>query len=1241
MQCVHQRVAIFTICLLLPVCFGCERQGSKALNSTPSIQSNSNSPARQEFDPAKLGYQRLQDSLFARPLASFDAAQPTRFVAVESSGVNHVNELKREHHLKLVETGSGVAISDYDQDGLPDIYLLSTDGPNRLYKNLGGFKFEDVTQQAGVNGSINGQNVWAAGATFGDLDNDGDPDLLVCNMGARNLLYTNQGDGTFVETAGQAGLAYQGASKIGSFCDYDADGDLDIYLLTNQIAELDGKATINMVDGVPAVHPDYADFYQLIEGRVVQAGERDRLYQNNGDGTFADVSELAGIAGHDLGLSVTWFDFDGDGWQDIYVGNDFKTPDHLYRNQGDGTFVDVIDSVTHHTPWFSMGADAGDLNNDGHVDLMVADMSGSSHYKQKVNMGDMADSGWFLVYGKPRQYMRNAVFANTGTGRFMDLAFMADLDSTDWTWSVRFADLDNDGRLDVYITNGHSRNANDSDIVNEFREKMKTMSKQEIAELRFDIPPLLEKNLIYQNQGNFQFESKGSQWQLDHEGVSNGASFADLDRDGDLDLVVNNLEEKATVYRNDSGNGNRVLVELRGTTSNCFGVGARVEIWHGDDSANYQNQTIIPVRGYISSGEPIAHFGLGDDLLKRMKITWPNGNVQEFLDVPVNRHLLILEAAGKRTETDPKVAHFVDASTQCNMNYNHREMEFDDFQREPLLPYQLSQLGPGVAWGDINRDGYPEPFIGGARMFSGIMYVNEKGGRFKIIPGPWQNHQNCEDMGCLFFDCDSDGDDDLYVASGGNEVATGNNKYRDRLYLNDGSGKFSVAKDDVLPDLTDSSGAVAAADFDRDGDLDLFIGSRSVPGKYPLSPKSRLLKNNNGKFVDVTQEIASGLFDCGMVNSGIWSDFDADGWVDLILAVDWGPLTILRNNNGENFENITRDVGLAEETGWWHGVAAGDLDNDGDLDYVVTNNGLNTKYHTDSEHPHRLYYSDFDENGTLDLVEAEFEGSTEYPMRGRSCSSRCMPFIADKFKTFHDFALADLNDIYENEATERPYLQVTTLQSSVFWNEADGFVVEALPRMAQSSPGYGVSVMDVNADGHLDILIANNFFGPQPETGYMDGGVGWLLTGDGKRGFKVHWPDQSGIVLPNDSTAVAVADFDLDGDPDALVGVNNAPISLLENRTPSKFVRIELMGNAGNHHSVGAQIKLLLKDKTARLLELHAGSGYLGQSFPAISIAETLVHQIDTIAVRWPDGSSTKHAAIVKNGVIPISVTAR
>ena len=1219
--------------------------------SRPQTNSNGDSTTveqsvRTTKKPEDLGFNKTAASLYSKSLAEVASRSDTRFEIVADCGVNHVNHLKREHHLKLVETGSGVAIGDYDADGLPDIYLLSTDGPNHLYRNLGGFKFEDVTELAGVDGSVAGQDVWGAGASFADIENDGDLDLFVCNMGSRNLLYVNQGDGTFVESANTAGLAYEGASKVASFCDYDQDGDVDMYLLTNQVREFQGKAKVNMVDGVPTVPEEYRDFFQAVEGRLVHAGERDYLFQNNGDGTFVEVSQAAGISGHDLGLSVTWLDFDNDGWLDIYVGNDFKTPDHLYRNNGDGTFEDVISSVTHHTPWFSMGADSGDLNNDGLVDMMIADMSGTSHYKQKVNMGDMADSGWFLVYGAPRQYMRNALFANTGAGRFIDLAFMADLDSTDWTWSVRFADLDNDGLQDIFITNGHARNSNDSDIANEFKDKLKTLTKEEVVELGFDIPPLLEKNLAYRNKGDFDFEPCGDDWNLDLEGVSNGAAFADLDRDGDLDLVVNNLKARATVYRNQSGQGNRLLVQLHGKQSNRFGIGAKVEIWHGEGQGEtHQTRTIIPVRGYISCGEPVAHFGLTDNSVSRLKITWPNGKVQSFENVPANQNLIVIEDSIEDDIEVQKQPLFVDAASDFQLNYMHQEMAFDDYQREPLLPYQLSQLGPGVAWGDINGDGYPEPFIGGAGMFSGIMFLSDQGKSFSVVSGPWQQHQNCEDMGCLFFDFDGDGDDDLYVVSGGNEHPVDSKKYRDRLYVNDGQGRFTGAGEDVLPDLRESGSSVAAADYDRDGDLDLFVGTRSVPGQYPLSATSRLLKNDGGKFTDVTSQMLPDPLKVGMVNSGVWSDYDGDGWLDLIVATDWGPMTVFQNNAGQRFVNRTADLGLDSHTGWWHGIAPADLDNDGDIDYVVTNNGLNTKYHTDPSHPHRLYYSDFDDNGTLDLVEAEFEGSTEYPMRGRSCSSRCMPFIADKFKTFHDFALADLNEIYESEASEvseRPHLEVTVLESAVFWNNGpeDGFQLQKLPRLAQSSPGYGVAVLDSDADGNLDILMANNFFGPQPETGFMDGGVGWLLKGDGKRRFAVTWPNRSGVVLPNDSMAVGTADFDLDGDLDVLVGVNNAAASLLLNQSQKPFSRIELTGFDGNHRAIGSRVILHTKNGDMRCFELNAGSGYLSQASSEISIANELLANLRSISVKWADGSESEHEPIATDGVIRISVPA-
>ena len=1045
-------------------------------------------------------------------------------------------------------------------------------------------------------------------------------------MAAPNLLYINQGDGTFEEQSVARNVAYYGASKSANFCDYDRDGDLDMYLLTYQDFVSPGSEAFEVVDGVKRVKQDQLEYHALIAGHEAFAGEKDIFYRNDGNGVFTDVTQEVGISGYDRGLSCVWFDYDNDGWQDIYVGSDFKMPDHLYHNNGDGTFTDTLPQVVRHTPWFSMGMDFGDLNNDGLLDFMVADMSSTSHYKQKLNMGGMNDSNWFLDQGEPRQYMKNAVFVNSGSDAFMEAAKMTGLSSTDWTWAVRLVDLDNDGLLDVFVTNGHARDAMNADIAGKFTELEKQgAQRSEIDRLYSQIPALKEPNLAFQNLGDLKFQRVGKEWNLDHKGVSHAAGFADLDNDGDLDLIVNNYYEPSLIYRNNSQQGNRVMVELRGQENNFFGYGARVEIWQGE---HHYVKELQPVRGYLASDPPEVHFGLGRaESIDRMKVTWPDGTSQEFANLKTGRRYRVIESPNRTPESSSKSTKmaetlFENSAPRLGLDFQHADTEFNDYAREPLLPYQLSELGSGIAWGDVNGDGYPDAFCGGAAGQTGQLFINRDGKKFEKATGPWSQSPACEDKGALLFDADGDGDLDLYVASGSNEGDEASLK--DRLYVNSGMGVFENAAPDALPDFQDSSGSVCAVDFDHDGDLDLFVGSRSVPGKYPITPTSRLLINDDGKFTEAAEEVAPGLREVGLVNSAIWSDYNNDGWHDLIIALDWGALTVFKNVNG-TLTNATSELGIDTKLGWWHGIAAGDLDDDGDVDYVVTNQGRNTKYHADEEHPHRLYYDDFDKSGTMDLVEAEYEGDTEYPMRGRSCSSSTMPFIAEKFETYHDFALASVSDIYEPEIKQGPFRTVNFLDSAIFWNDGDKFRVESLPNLAQISPAFGLQIVDFDGDGQLDILMANNFFASQPETGYMDGGLGWLLTGDGDGKFTPVWPNRSGVVLNKDSNGLAVADFDLDGDLDALVGVNNSEVQLLENRAAhEKSLRVKIEGPTSNPNAIGARLKLIGPTAT-RVIELNGGDSYLSQSLHTNQIiSQPASETFTSIEIQWPDGTTSK-----------------
>ncbi|CAN5218541.1 VCBS repeat-containing protein [soil metagenome] len=1185
------------------------------------------SPAQQPADGFE--WTELGEGLRAAPLPERPAnADDTRFarLPVERTGIDFAHNWTPppSYRLKLYNSlpGGGICIGDYDGDGLPDVFLTQPNVGSRFYRNLGDFRFEDVTEQSGV-----GDNLSAQGACFIDIDGDSHLDLFVCNFGRPNQLFINAGDGTFRDEAAARGLDFSGASVMVTAADYDRDGDLDLYLATYRMdpdkpipqpqPNADGSVTI------PEEHREFIDVIVTEDGqhRIIEAAQRDRLYRNDGGGQFTEVTEAAGITGNYYGLSATWWDFDNDGWLDLYVSNDFYSPDQLYRNNGDGTFTDVAESALPHTPWYSMGADVADINNDGWLDFMASDMSGTTHYKQKVSMGDMSNTAWFLTHPEPRQNMRNALYLNSGTPRFMEIAFLAGVANTDWTWSLKFADLDEDGWSDLFVTNGMNRDWTNSDLR---ALSNRATTEAEKMQIWIDSPQRRDANLAFRNTGSLRFDNVGTEWGLGEEAVSYGAAFADLDRDGDLDLIVNNAEEAPGVYRNQTAGTNRVLIGLEAASENRLALGALVVV---ETSSGRQTRVLTSSQGYMASNEPLVHFGLGaDETIDRLVIRWPRGNGQTFTDLPANRFYRVTEGdAGASKQpapapADPPLYEPVAALADAV----HRETPFNDYVRQPLLPHQHSQLGPGLAWCDINGDGHLDVFMGGASGQAGQLFINDGTGGFASddsINEAWRRDAQCEDMAALFFDADGDGSPDLYVVSGGVECEPGDPVLRDRLYLNDGTGRFSKAPDSALPDIRDSGGAAAAVDFDRDGDLDLFVGGRIVPGSYPLSPRSRLLRNDGGHFTDVTGELAPGLSECGMVTAALWSDADGDGWPDLLLTTELGPVRLFLNDSGKLADH-TEAAGFSARSGWHNSIAGHDLNHDGHIDYVVGNLGWNTKYHASKEKPYIVYYGDFEGSGRLHLVEAEFEEDTLFPMRGRSCSSNAMPHLGERFPTFHQFASASLRDIYEPTKLDSAHrFTADSLASGVWRNLGDGtFEFAPLPALAQVSPVFGIAILHANDDSHPDLYLAQNFYGPQPETGRADGGVGLLLLGNGDATFTPVPPSASGLVVPGDATSASLADIDGDGHPELFVAVNDGPIHAFRragNNAP-RGLAVELTGTPPNRHAIGARITALLEDGSTQTAEIHAGSGYLSQSAPVVYLPRAT-----KILVRWPDGSET------------------
>jgi hypothetical protein len=1157
-------------------------------------------------------------------------------VAGPEVGLGFTTKVDEAHeHRFLYRSGSafgGVAIGDVDGDGRPDVFLAGAAQASALFRNVsegGRLAFAEMTAQSP---GLDGGRRWEVGASFGDVDGDGDLDLYVCHYDAPNALYINDGTGKFTDQTASWGGGIVDASLSASFCDYDKDGDLDLFVLTNRYEDTvgyRGGEAVALENGRPVLKPGYEKYYEVWyededNWGVNTQGRENYLLRNDG-GKFTDVTRQAGISGRGEGFSSLWFDYDGDGWSDLYVANDTISLDQLWRNRGDGTFVNIIGDAIPHTAWFSMGSDFGDVNNDGAMDFFVADMSATNHFKQKTTMGVMG--GKILARSqatRPPQYMRNAFFINTGTGRFLEGAFQSKIASSDWSWAVQFMDLDSDGWLDLLVTNGTVRALNDSDRAIS-PEQLKLKHEWEYIKGH---PPRKEKNRVYRNTGGQKFKDMSDAWGLGEETVTYGAARGDLDGDGDSDLVVMNGEESVSVYRNDLKGGGQVLIDLRGTRSNRFGVGARLEATTG-------GRTLIremsATRGYLGSNELVEHFGLGEAAkLDTLRVRWPSGVVQELKD---------LEAGWRYVVTEPAAATPVPAAApvpgppplfaRASLPLSrHRETKFDDFARQPLLPNQLSQLGGALAWGDVDGDGDDDLFVGGAAGQEGELRFNDGRGVFEP---QWVDalvkDKDCEDMGAVFFDADADGDLDLFVASGSYEFAPGAAALRDRLYLNDGRGGLTPAPEGALPDLRHSSGPVAAADMDRDGKLDLFVGGRVIPGQYPLSPRSALLKNEGGRFTD-TADTVPGLAQAGMVTSALWSDANNDGWPDLLLAIEWGPVKLFLNDQGR-LREATADAGLAARTGWWKSLAAADVDHDGDIDYVAGNVGLNTKYHASADHPVRLFYGDFEKDGTLQLVEAEYENGVLFPIRGKSCSSQAMPHLKAKFPTFQAFAKASLDEIYTPIKLDASHqFSVNTLESGLFVNDGRGrFEFRPLPWMAQIAPVFGAVFTDADADGHPDLLLGQNFFGPQVETGRFDGGLSVLLRGDGAGGFTEVWPKQSGLIVPGDAKALTLADLNADGLPDVLVSQNNdTPLAFLRQRTPDtgRLLTVRLTGGK-NGPATGSRVGVRLSNGRSLTGEIAAGSGYLSQSSPEIHAGLGTDARAEEITVRWPDGKTTRH----------------
>jgi enediyne biosynthesis protein E4 len=1053
--------------------------------------------------------------------------------------------------------GGGVSVADFNHDGLTDIYFTGNMTSNRLYLNKGNFRFEDVTDISKTGGT---NRNWKLGTTVCDVNNDGWPDLYVSvsglNGNCRNLLFVNHGNNAqgipvFSEEAAAYGIDDNGKSTQGTFFDYDNDGDLDLYVANYPITQFKS--------------PPY--FYRQMMNHASLA-ESGHLYRNNGNGTFTNVTAEAGLLTFGLSLSATVSDLNQDGYKDLYISNDFTSPDFYFINNGNGTFTDRTGEVTGQTSFYGMGADIADYNNDGLPDVMQIDMAPEDNQRAKENMTTMHadDFAEMVKEGLHYQYRYSTLQLNRGNMQnglpfFSNAAWIAGVTSTDWSWAALFADFNLDGWKDLYVTNGSRRDINNIDFFDRMQKGnyfASSPGNTDFLQLIKEMPAQPLVNYIFRNNSDLTFTHCSKEWGLKEKSYSNGCAYADLDNDGDLELIVNNIDQEALIYKNNArelGMGNYLKISFKGPLQNLMGIGSEVTVYTG---GKMQVAELTLSRGYESSVEPMLYFGTGPaEIVDSLVARWPDGKKQVLKNVKTNQNLAL---SYKQASMSPAVAGkpamspadggrgwklFTDITSTEKIDFLHVENDFNDYSVQPLLPHKLSTTGPCVAVGDINNDGREDFFAGNALHAKGALYVQEKDGSFRLLHGPWEADSDFEDTGALFFDADNDGDQDLYVVSGGNEFPDSSSEYCDRLYLN--SGKEVFVKDVyAIPAIASSGSCVIPVDFDRDGDQDLFVGGRHVPGRYPFPASGYILENRPGKgtvqFVNVTDSVAPFLKNAGMITSALRTDIDKDGWDDLVIAGEWMPVTILKNRNGKFESNV-----IPGTNGWWFSLASADFDKDGDVDLVAGNLGLNTRYRATTEKTFDVYAGDFDKDGRIDIDLAFYQGNHQYPLRSRSCYLLQHPGFAERFPTYESFAKAEMNDLYPKDILKSGiHLKVETFASCYLENLGNGkFSMKDLPSEAQLSAINGIVAEDFDNDGMTDILAAGNLFDTEITTPRNDAGAGIFLKGDGKGNFVSIPPSQSGFLANKDVKAMALIHLVNDKTGKAvLVGNNNERLQI-------------------------------------------------------------------------------------------------
>lgn len=1031
----------------------------------------------------------------------------------KDTGIDFSNNLTENDSLNYftytyIYMGGGVATGDINNDGLIDVFFTGNQVSNKLYLNKGNLKFEDITKKAGVGGDSR----WYTGVTMADVNGDGFLDIY-CSVGGKfglqnNELYINNGNGTFTEKAKEYGIDDIGNSVQGTFFDYDKDGDLDLFVANYPSTKFASKPS---------------DYKQMMFH--VKDNESGHLYRNNGT-NFTDVSQEAGVKAYGLSLSATIGDLNNDGWPDIYVSNDFSSPDFMYLNNQDGTFKEVVKEAMAHNSFYGMGVDISDFNNDGNLDVFQVDMDAKDNRRKKANMSSMNPQLFWDVVdsGFNYQYMHNCMQMNTGVNEngiphFGNVSRITGTSSTDWSWGPLFADFDNDGNKDLFVSNGTRREINNNDFFHSLEAL--NLQPKDLLKKSQEIPSEKIDNFMFQNKGNLNFEQVNKKWGIEYKGFSNGVAYADLDNDGDLDLVINNIDDFASVFENSSSETNNYIkVNFKGNTKNTFGLGNRVYV---KTKKGTQMQELTLTRGYKSSVAPEMHFGLAKEkTIDEVKVVWTNGKVQKLYNVKANQTLTFKEQDAI-AETEAKIApntNLFATVTDVFPVFKHEENKYDDFKDQVLLPHKMSTFGPAIAVGDLNKDGLDDYFIGGSATYSGKVFLQTKNGFVpKNIPALDEDKLS-EDTGVLIFDADNDGDNDIYVVSGGYEFLVNDTKLQDRLYINNGKGDFTKAPKGVLPSMLTSGSKVYPIDYDKDGKQDLLVLGRQVPGQYPAPATTYLLHNTSTttqpKF-EISKNAPKEFVNLGMATSAVITDFNNDKLEDIIVVGEWMPIRVFQNTKN-GFKEVSKNLGLTgDTTGWWWSIQQGDFDNDGDMDYIVGNNGLNYKYKATPNETFDIFVKDFDNDKHKDIVLSYYNDGKQYPVRGRGCSSQQIPNIKKKFKDYESFSEATLVDVYtEKSLKEALHYRVKSFASIYLENKNGKFIIHELPVEAQLTCINQIMVDDYDKDGKLDVLVTGNMYNSEVETPRNDAGHGLFLKGDGRGKFKSIAAIESGFFTPGD-----------------------------------------------------------------------------------------------------------------------------